>query len=269
MATATLEVPTTGQSSKSTRTIKVEVKRQASPDAKATTQTFEIPYRPNMNITSLLGEIALNPLDVSGSETTPVTYDSNCLEEICGSCAMLINGKAMMACSALVDKLLGDHPEKAITLAPLSKFPVVRDLSVDRSVLFENLKAVKAWVPIDGTYDLGGGPRQNPKIQEQRYPLSNCISCTICMEVCPQFNDVTGFVGAATIAQTKLFNMDPAGSVLKEERLRALSGAGGIQECSFAQNCVQACPKQLPLTQAISDMGRDVFIQQVKDLFTR
>jgi succinate dehydrogenase / fumarate reductase iron-sulfur subunit len=245
-------------------TIKVEIKRQSTPDAAATTEKFEIPYRPGMNITSLLGEIALNPVDVSGKPTTPVTYDSNCLEEICGSCAMLINGKARMACSALVDKL-----EQPITLAPLSKFPVVRDLAVDRSVLFENLKKVKAWVPIDGSYDLGAGPRQHPQIQEQRYPLSNCISCTICMEVCPQFNDATGFVGAATIAQTKLFNMDPSGSVLKEERLRALAGDGGIQECGFAQNCVQACPKQLPLTEAISDMGRDVFIQQVKDLFAR
>jgi len=247
-----------------TSTIKVEIKRQPTPDAPSITEKFEIPYRPNMNITSLLGEIALNPVDVSGRATTPVTYDSNCLEEICGSCAMLINGKARMACSALVDKL-----EQPITLAPLSKFPVVRDLAVDRSVLFENLKKVKAWVPIDGTYDLGSGPKQAPQIQEQRYPLSNCISCTICMEVCPQFNDVTNFVGAATIAQAKLFNMDPSGSVLKEERLRALAGDGGIQECGFAQNCVQACPKQLPLTEAISDMGRDVFIQQVKDLFAR
>ena len=245
-------------------TIKVEIKRQSNPDAPATTEKFEIPYRPGMNITSLLGEIALNPVDVSGRPTTPITYDSNCLEEICGSCAMLVNGKARMACSALVDKL-----EQPITLAPLSKFPVVRDLAVDRSVLFENLKKVKAWVPIDGSYDLGAGPRQAPQIQEQRYPLSNCISCTICMEVCPQFNDATGFVGAATIAQAKLFNLDPGGAVLKEERLRALAGDGGIQECGFAQNCVQACPKQLPLTEAISDMGRDVFVQQVKDLFAR
>jgi succinate dehydrogenase / fumarate reductase iron-sulfur subunit len=251
------------------RTIKVEIKRQASPEAKAVTERYEIPYRPNMNITSLLGEIALNPTTCEGKASTAITYDSNCLEEICGSCAMLINGKAMMACSALVDKLQGGDAGKTITLAPLSKFPVVRDLAVDRSVLFENLKKVKAWVPIDGTYDLGAGPKQAPQVQEQRYPLSNCISCTICMEVCPQFNDVTNFVGAATIAQAKLFNMDPSGSVLKEERLRALAGDGGVQECGFAQNCVQACPKQLPLTEAISDIGRDAFVQQVKDLFRR
>ncbi len=250
-------------------TIKVEIKRQASPDATPVTEKFEIAYRPGMNITSLLGEIAMNPVDVTGKPTTPVTYDSNCLEEICGSCAMLINGKARMACSALVDKLMGDDMAQPITLAPLSKFPVVRDLAVDRSVLFENLKTVKAWVPIDGTYDLGPGPKQFPQIQEQRYPLSNCISCCCCMEVCPQFNVSTNFVGAATIAQAKLFNMDPSGAVLAADRLRALAGDGGIQECGFAQNCVVACPKELPLTEAISDMGRDVFVQQVKDLVAR
>ena len=255
MATAARTIPTS---------IKVSIKRQPHPDAPALTETFEIPYRPNMNITSLLGEIAANPVTSTGDTTTAIAYDSNCLEEICGSCAMLINGKARMACSALVDKL-----EQPITLAPLSKFPVVRDLAVDRSVLFQNLKAVKAWVPIDGSYDLGAGPRQFPQIQEQRYPLSNCISCTICMEVCPQFNDSTSFVGAATIAQVKLFNLDPSGSVLKEERLRALAGDGGVQECGMAQNCVAACPKQLPLIEAISDVSRDVVIQQVKDLFAR
>ncbi|HWG16559.1 MAG TPA: succinate dehydrogenase iron-sulfur subunit [Acidobacteriaceae bacterium] len=246
------------------RTIEVEVHRQATPEQAARTERFSVPYRPNMNITALLGEIALNPVTADGKATTPITYDSNCLEEICGSCAMLINGRARMACSALVDKL--DQP---IRLAPLSKFPVVRDLAVDRSVLFENLKAVKAWVPIDGTYDLGSGPRQFPQVQEQRYPLSNCISCCCCMEVCPQFNEHTNFVGAATIAQVKLFNMDPAGAVLKEERLRALAGEGGIQECGYAQNCVEACPKAIPLTEAISDMERDVVVQQVKDLFNR
>jgi succinate dehydrogenase / fumarate reductase iron-sulfur subunit len=249
-------------------TIKVEIKRQTTPNDKARVEKFEIPYRANMNITSLLGEIALNPVNAAGAPTTPISYDSNCLEEICGSCAMLINGNARMACSALVDKLMGPDLDQTITLAPLSKFPIVRDLQVDRSVLFDNLKAVQAWVPIDGTYDLGSGPRQFPQLQEERYPLSNCISCCICMEVCPQFNDSTNFVGAATIAQAYLFNEDPSGSVLKEDRLRALAGDGGVQECGFAQNCIQACPKQLPLTKAISDIGRDVVLQKVKDFFT-
>jgi succinate dehydrogenase / fumarate reductase iron-sulfur subunit len=244
------------------KTIQLEIKRQASPDAPAVWEKFELAWRPGMNIISVLQEIAMNPVTANGTATTPVTYDCSCLEEICGSCAMRINGRARMACSALVDNL-----EQPIKLEPLSKFPLVRDLAVDRAVLFENLKAVKAWVPIDGTYDLGPGPLQLPQQQEVNYPLSNCISCTCCMEVCPQFNVQTGFVGAATIAQVKLFNNNPIGKVLKEERLRALAGDGGIQECGFAQNCVEVCPKQLPLTEAISDMGRDVVVQKVKDFF--
>src|ERR1700684_1757428 len=243
-----------------TNTVLLKIRRQLTPDAPASWEHFEIPYKPNMNVTSALMEIAAHPVTRDGKPTTPITYDSNCLEEICGSCAMLINGRARMACSSLLD-----HLEQPIRLEPLSKFPLVRDLAVDRSVLFENLKAVKAWVPVDGTYDLGPGPRVFPQQQEVNYPLSNCISCCCCMEVCPQFNDATGFVGAATIAQVKLFNNHPTGKVFKEDRLRALAGDGGIQECGFAQNCVEACPKQLPLTEAISDINRDVLVQKVKD----
>ena len=247
-----------------TRTVQFEIKRQASPEAPAVWEKFELEWRPGMNVISAMMEIAANPVTAEGKPTTPITYDSNCLEEICGSCAMRINGRARMACSALVDNL-----EQPIRIEPLSKFPLVRDLQVDRSVLFENLKRVKAWVPVDGTYDLGSGPRVYPQEQEVNYPLSNCISCTVCMEVCPQFNDVTGFVGAATIAQVKLFNNHPTGKVLKEDRLRAMAGDGGIQDCAYAQNCVRACPKGLPLTNAISDVEGQVIRQKIKDWVRR
>jgi succinate dehydrogenase / fumarate reductase iron-sulfur subunit len=177
---------------------------------------------------------------------------------------MLINGRARMACSALIDKL--DQP---ITLEALSKFPVIRDLAVDRSVLFENLKRVKAWIPIDGTYDLGSGPRMSQHDQEQAYPYSRCISCCCCMEVCPQFNETTGFVGAATIGQVRLFNTHPTGKMQKHERLQALMGDGGIHECGYAQNCVEICPKEIPLTTAISDVGGAVMRQAFGDFFRR
>ena len=112
--------------------VQFEIKRQASPDAPAVWESFEIEWRPGMNVTSALMEIAANPVTADRKPTTPVTYDSNCLEEICGSCAMRINGKARMACSALVENL-----EQPIRVEPLSKFPLVRDLQVDRSVLFK------------------------------------------------------------------------------------------------------------------------------------
>lgn len=244
------------------KTVIFKIKRQDNPESKPYWEEFELPWRPGMNVTSSLMDIAANPVTREGKASTPVVYDSNCLEEVCGSCAMLINGTARMACSALVDKL-----EQPIRLEPFTKFPVVRDLSVDRSVLFENLKRVKAWVPLDGTYDLGSGLRMPPEEQEITYPLSRCISCCCCMEACPQFNEGTGFVGAATISQVRLFNTHPTGKVLKRERLQALMGDGGIQECGYAQNCVEVCPKDIPLTSSISSVGKDVMKQAILDLF--
>ncbi len=242
----------------------IRIKRQDTPTAKARWEEFELPWKSGMNVTSCLMEIAANPVTRDAKTTTPVTYDSNCLEEVCGSCAMLINGRARMACSALVDQL-----EQPIKLEPFSKFPVVRDLSVDRSVLFENLKRVKAWVPVDGTYDLGSGPRMSMQDQEAAYPLSRCISCCCCMEACPQFTESTGFVGAATISQVRLFNTHPTGAALKRERLAALMGDGGIQECGYAQNCVEVCPKDIPLTRSISQVGGEVIKQAFSDFFRK
>jgi succinate dehydrogenase / fumarate reductase iron-sulfur subunit len=246
------------------KSVIIKIKRQATPTAKSHWEEFELPYHPGMNVISSLMEIAANPVTRDGKATTPITYDSNCLEEVCGSCAMLINGRARMACSALIDNL-----EQPIRLEPFSKFPVVRDLATDRSVIFENLKAVKAWVPIDGTYDLGPGPRMTAGEQEVAYPISRCISCCCCMEACPQFNEETGFVGAATIAQVRLFNTHPTGQALKHERLAALMGDGGIQECGYAQNCVEVCPKDIPLTRSISEVSGEVMIQAISDLFRR
>lgn len=246
------------------KNVVIRIKRQDTPTAKPRWEEFELPWKPGMNVTSSLMEIAANPVTRDGKATTPITYDSNCLEEVCGSCAMLINGRARMACSALVDQL-----EQPIKLEPFSKFPVVRDLSVDRSVLFENLKRVKAWVPVDGTYDLGSGPRLSMEDQEAAYPLSRCISCCCCMEACPQFTENTGFVGAATISQVRLFNTHPTGAALKRERLAALMGEGGIQECGYAQNCVEVCPKDIPLTRSISQVGGEVIKQAFSDFFRK
>src|SRR5206468_2574100 len=205
------------------RIVIIKIKRQASPKTEPYWEEFALPWKPGMNVISSMMDIAANPITRDGNASRPITYDSNCLEEVCGSCAMRINGRARMACSALIDKL-----EQPIRLEPLSKFPTIRDLAVDRSVRFENLKRVKAWVPVDGTYDLGSGPRVSMHEQEGAYPLSRCISCCCCMEVCPQFNEHTGFVGAATISQVRLFNTHPTGAALQRERLAALMGDSGI-----------------------------------------
>ena len=135
--------------------------------------------------------------------------------------------------------------------------------------MFENLKRVKAWIPIDGTYDMGEGPKMAPEAQEKGYPLSKCITCGICLEVCPQVNENSNFVGAAIVSQVRLFNMHPTGAMHAKERLEAISGRGGVQDCGNAQNCVHACPKSIPLTESIAEVNRDAIRQTAFKLALR
>ncbi len=241
-------------------TLHVKVKRKDGPNQESYWEEFQIPYRPHMNVISVLMEIQKNPVNVKGEPTSPVVWESSCLEEVCGSCSMVINGKARQACSALVDQL-----EQPITLEPFSKFPCVRDLRVDRRKMFDALKRVQAWVPIDGTYDLGPGPRMSESKQEVAYDLSRCMTCGCCLEVCPQVSEHSDFIGAAAVSQARLFNMHPTGQMHAAKRLDALMGEGGLADCGNAQNCVKACPKDIPLTTSIAEVGREL----TKRMFTR
>src|SRR5918911_5183376 len=141
--------------------IVVRIERREGPNAPARWEEFRVPKAPNANVISVLMEIQRNPVTADGKRTSPPAWDAACLEEVCGSCTMNINGRVRQACAALIDKL-----EQPIRLQPMKKFPLVRDLTVDRQKMFDSLKRVHAWIPIDGTYDLGPGPRQSPEDQE-------------------------------------------------------------------------------------------------------
>ena len=235
------------------KTVILKVKRQESRDAKPHWDEFHIPDRPYLNVITCLKEIQKNPRTFDGRKTSPVAWESSCLEEVCGICTMVINGKVRQACSALVDQV-----GMEITLEPMRKFPLVRDLMVDRARLFESLKRVKAWVPIDGTHALGPGPRIFPQQQQIDYHWSTCFSCGCCLDVCPQVNDRSDFIGAMPISQVRLFNDHPLGKVAAEARLRSLMGPGGIEDCGNSQNCVKACPKEIPLVTSIAEINRQI-----------
>ncbi|MDU4961493.1 MAG: succinate dehydrogenase iron-sulfur subunit [Sporomusaceae bacterium] len=240
------------------------ITRQDKPDAAPYVQEFLVPHSDNMNVVTALMEIQKNPVTREGVTVNPVVWECNCLEEVCGACSMLINGRARQACSALIA-----HLQQPVRLAPLSKFPVVRDLIVDRQRMFDALKTVKGWVTVDGTMPLGRGPRMAQTAQEEVYPLSRCMTCGCCMESCPNYHAGSAFLGPAPIAQVQLFNSHPIGAMQKDERLDALAGSGGIAACGNAQNCAAACPKQIPLTGAIAKLNRQVNLFTFRKLFDK
>ncbi|MBI2500768.1 MAG: succinate dehydrogenase iron-sulfur subunit [Deltaproteobacteria bacterium] len=242
-------------------TVSLRIKRRDEPDSEPYWEEFELPYRAGMNIISCLMEIQKKPINTKGEKTTPIVWDDSCLEEVCGSCTMVINGRARQACSTLIDRL-----SQPITIEPMTKFPSIRDLRVDRQKMFENLKRVKAWIPIDGTHNIGPGPRMNPADQQIAYELSRCMTCGCCLEVCPQFNDKSDFIGAAPISQVRLFNMHPTGKMYADERLDAIMGGGGLEDCGNAQMCVEACPKNISLTTSIGEMEKEATKRMFKKL---
>lgn len=199
-------------------------------------------------------EIQKNPVNKSGERTTPPVWSMNCLEQVCGICTMIINGRARQSCSALVDNL--DQP---IKLEPMSKFPNIRDLVVDRQQMFDHLKRVNAWIELDGTHDLGPGPRMDQDDVMERYAYSRCMTCGCCLEACPQYEG-DNYIGPQAIAQVRLFNMHPSGKMNRDERLEGIMGEDGITNCGNAQNCVQACPMNIPLTRAIYEENRETVI---------
>jgi succinate dehydrogenase / fumarate reductase, iron-sulfur subunit len=244
------------------KTVTFIVTRQDTPDSASYEETFVLDYRPNMNVISALMEIRRNPVNNKGEATTPISWDMNCLEEVCGACSMVINGRPRQSCSALVDQL-----EQPIRLEAMRTFPVVRDLQVDRSRMFDSLKRVKAWVPIDGTYDLGPGPRMPEKKRQWAYELSKCMTCGVCLEACPNVNSKSDFIGPQSLSQVRLFNAHPTGALNKGERLETIMGDGGLANCGNSQNCVQSCPKGIPLTTSIAALNRDTTIQAFKNFF--
>lgn len=229
-------------------------------------EEFELSLYQGINVISALMEIQKNPVTREGKKTTPVAWEQGCLEEVCGSCSMLINGRPRQSCTALIEPYLQES--STVTLAPFTKFPLIRDLVVDRTSMFESLKKVRAWVSVDGSWDTeADGPKVSPEVQEALYVLSTCMTCGCCLESCPQVNEHSSFMGPAPLSQVRLFNDNPAGAFGKSKRLRAVLGKEGISGCGNAQNCTRSCPKNIPLTESIAVINRQANKQAVKDFF--
>lgn len=268
--------------------LSVRVERRDHPTRPAYWQTFVLAYEPGLNVTSVLQRIAAHPVTPSGEQVAPVAYESGCLEEVCGSCTVLINGRVRQACSALIDRLLEEDPT-GIELRPMSKFPVIRDLWVDRYRLFRALHKLECWIPVDTCDDRGSGPRQTVAEQGRNYPLSQCISCGCCLEACPQYQQVPvtrrenepadvyqqrlddeldqHFFGAAPMSQAVLMNAHPIGKTIASRRIETMTSAGGIQNCGKAGNCQAVCPKRIPLMESWARANRAATVHAIRQFF--
>ena len=169
---------------------------------------------------------ALDIINADELAEDPVSWSCSCKQKKCGACAMLINGRPRLAC----DTRLSEFPKGKIMLAPLKKFPVVRDLSVDRSIMFENLKALGSWLEGTAENDTAG----------ISYDASRCLQCGCCLEVCPNFYAGGEFFGTAALASASRLIAEAPDD--EKKRLQKAYNEHFYKGCGKSLACRNICP---------------------------
>jgi succinate dehydrogenase / fumarate reductase iron-sulfur subunit len=179
-------------------------------------------------------------VDTSGRPVGEIGWECSCLQKKCGACAMVINGRPGLACDAFLKNYKVKRP---IVIEPLKKFPVIRDLIVDRSVMRENLKTVHAWME-------GKAASVGEKQNDRMYDASRCLQCGCCLEVCPNFCRGDAFFGAAAaVPVSRLIQ-----AMGKNERKTIQTG---YQEhlysgCGKSLACIDICPAKIDIGRTLS-----------------
>jgi len=230
----------------------LKIKRQDDPMDLPYWEIFEIRPEPGMSLIDALRSIERQPLTSEGNPTAPVLWDCSCEEGLCGACTVLVNGRARQACGVMLSEF--DGP---VTLEPMTKYPVVRDLVVDRSSMLEALSRSSCWVEADRLGARGELSRFSREESDFARFL-DCVMCGACSEACPQVNARSAFAGAFVFSRVLPINRSRAGKEDERVRLSALAGRGGVADCAGAENCERACPRGLALVKASAILSWDV-----------
>lgn len=185
-----------------------------------------------------------------------LTLRRSCGHGICGSDAMVINGRNRLACKVLM-KDVGAK----VTVEPLRGLPVIKDLVVDMEPFMAKYKAVKPYL----INDEDPGPKerlQSPEERERFDDTTKCILCAACTTSCPSFWANGEYIGPAAIVQAHRFIFDSRdrGAL---ERLAVLNEWSGVWRCRTIFNCVEACPRGINVTKAIGEVKKAILFGEV------
>jgi succinate dehydrogenase / fumarate reductase iron-sulfur subunit len=211
-------------------------------DASPHWETYQVESEPMDRVLDLLHKVKY---EQDGS----LTFRRSCAHGVCGSDAMLINGRNRLACKMRVDQL----GKRRITVAPLPGLPVVKDLVVDMEEFFAKYKTVRPYLVTDGP----NPPRERRQSPEQRArydDTTKCILCAACTSSCPSFWAQDSYVGPAAIVNAHRFIFDSRDDG-GDERLEILADRDGVWRCRTIFNCVDACPRGINITRAILEVS--------------
>ena len=182
-----------------------------------------------------------------------LTFRRSCAHGVCGSDAMLINGRNRLACEYLVR-----DAGSRITVEAIRGMPLVKDLLVDMDGFWDKYKQVMPFLVNDEPLPADGRERrQSPDERDRFDDTTKCILCAACTTACPVFWTNPDYVGPASIVNAHRFifdSRDRAG----EERLEIMADADGVWRCRTVFNCVEACPRDINITRAILEVTDEI-----------
>ena len=181
------------------------------------------------------------------------TLRRSCAHGICGSDAMRINGRNLLACKVLV-KDVAPKEGATVTVEPLLGLSVVKDLIVDMEPFFAQYRSVLPFLINDEPPPADGRERLQSPAERERYDdTTKCILCAACTTSCPVFWANGRYVGPAAIVQAHRFIFDSRDQGAAE-RLQILDQQLGVWSCRTAFNCTEACPRGIQVTRAIGEV---------------
>lgn len=214
-------------------------------------QAFEVPQREGLTV--LDGLIYVRD-HLDGS----LAFRAACRANMCGSCAMFINGHYRLACETRLDAL----QEEEITVGPLPRMRVLKDLVVDLEPFLRHYEAVRPYLITHGP------PPEREWLQSSQehrriQSAADCILCAACYSSCPVVWIQPHFLGPAAFAKAFRFTADSRDQG-EEERLAQVDSEDGVWRCHTVFNCTEACPKEIPITEAIIHLKRRLWLRRLK-----
>jgi succinate dehydrogenase / fumarate reductase iron-sulfur subunit len=206
-------------------------------DAKPHWEEYELDVEPTERVLDALHRI-------KWERDGTLTLRRSCAHGICGSDAMVINGRNRLACKTLI-KELTSH----ITVEPLRGLPIIKDLVTDFTGFFEKYRAIKPYL-INDEPSPEKERRQSPEERARFDDTTKCILCGICTTACPSFWADSRYLGPAAIVQAHRFIFDSRDRGVAE-RLQILGERSGVWKCRTIFNCVEGCPQGIDVTGAI------------------
>jgi succinate dehydrogenase / fumarate reductase, iron-sulfur subunit len=239
------------------KALTLSIKRfQREKDPSSWIDTFQIEPKKGMNLLEAL-------LQIQDDQDGSLSFRYSCRGAVCGSCAMRVNGKLVLACRTRVENLL----EKTTLIEPLSFFPVLRDLIVDMTTFFDHYKQIQPYlhgIPVSSDTEYKMGEDERKEID----PYIQCILCGICLGVCPSFQRCSQFLGPAMLAKAYRFLVDSRDRRF-EEILGTVDCLDGVWGCNTVFQCVRVCPKEVQPTHAIVKMREKILRNRISSFISR